>query len=257
MPPVTDVTKVVSFPFLPIGYWAAKGNRGTVQEIIKWYQEEKPNFIKRQPLVTVFGAIFTLGGALFGLSGFKTDSKAVKWFGGILALCGVIGSVIGKLMGIDLMTAEETKTQEKNLEEIKKDVIILKDESLRTVPREDALGRLLRERNYPEGVKAVLDFIADSKGDHRTHSLRRLAIPSLINCIKERDKQRFIEILLDRFCDPNENKDVRTSAVAVLGDIADESILEPLNKVLEGEKNFSIEIRTKESIEKIRERTLK
>ncbi|GEM_PF-3595559 len=115
MPVVSDATKVVSFPFRPIGFKGRKGHEITAQEIKDWYQKEKPNFIQSQSFLTIGGAAGAVIGVVLGLIGFKKDERMWKWLGGFLALVGVIATGVGKLAGINLDAVEAVnKTKSKS-----------------------------------------------------------------------------------------------------------------------------------------------
>ncbi|OGI08079.1 MAG: hypothetical protein A3F80_02050 [Candidatus Melainabacteria bacterium RIFCSPLOWO2_12_FULL_35_11] len=232
-----DSTNIIGFPFRPIGFRLPDGKAATLEEIKKWKEKENPNIVQEQSFLTLAGVVGTVVGLVASLIGFKKDNSLGKWIGIGLTALGIVGAAVGKFMGIDLEKIKEIVDQEKHLEEIKKDITILKDESLRTVPREEALYKLAMPENYPEGLEAVFDFISNSTGDKNTHSLRGVALPMLIDIVKGKDKQRFIDILLNRIQDPNDNSEVHEAAAYTLGEIADEKrVLEILNKLLESEK---------------------
>lgn len=66
----------------------------TKENIQKWIKESKPGFMKCSCYVGVGSDIATLAGIILWIIGYKKDSKASKWGGGILTLGGLATDLV-------------------------------------------------------------------------------------------------------------------------------------------------------------------
>lgn len=253
MPIVTGATnKPVPFYLWPVGFRGSGNNNVTVKDIKEWEKENSPNFIKSQSYLALGGFGAVVLGAIISLFGIKQDNKLEKYSGSLLALAGAASSAGGayasrKLYGKDVRV--------KDIEEIKKDILLLRDESLPTVKRGDAIDRLLLRENYPEGYEAGLAYINEKSKDEKINSLRNLAIgrvasiywPYITDEFKG-ERKRVIETLLALAKDVDDDFEVRKRAIDFLGEHEHEKrwvfsneeaikILEVLKEVLQNEEN--------------------
>lgn len=134
---VSDTTKAINLLFRPIGFRCPQGKQATLEEIKRWKEKDNPNVIQQQSYLTIGSSITTALGAIIGIIGFKKDSGLGKWFGGILSLCGIVGSVVGGCMGIDLKTPEAANGAKLEPEKTDKEKFL---ERLGTIKRESGLS---------------------------------------------------------------------------------------------------------------------
>src|SRR3989338_7997007 len=115
MPPVTDSTnRRVPSPLWPVGFRCPQGKQATIEEIKEWKKRNDPHIVLQQSWLTFGGIVTAVLGGILGIIGIKKGSKLRKWSGGILALLGVIATIISKFMGIDLK-APDVENHEKEI----------------------------------------------------------------------------------------------------------------------------------------------
>ena len=112
MPATVDSIKSMNILFRPIGYKNQDG-KATVEKIENWVRKEKPNFIKKQPYISLIGSVSTIVGLLAGVLGFKKENNIVKWFSGVLTLLGISATGMG-IMWSKFTEELRTTAQSKN-----------------------------------------------------------------------------------------------------------------------------------------------
>lgn len=253
MPPVTDITKVVKLPFRPIGFKFPQGKKEvTMNDIKDWIKTENPGPIQLLPHFAIWAGIGTIASAILGFIGIKQDSKLCKWIGGILGLVGIAASGFGIYLAraISQIPEKEKKAKEEQEEKLKNvyqglsgnveiseentktKIQHLRDESLKSGSRDEALGYLLSSKHKDERpFNAVIDFINNKSKNTTTLTLRRYAMESLSTTEDVKKSDKFIAVLFDRLKDINENLDIRRTALNSLRDTGDKDTITSLGKI--------------------------
>lgn len=196
---VKNVTNDVSLLFRPIGFSTGKDKKATIEEIRKWKEKEKPNFIKGQSYLSLGGIIAAAIGVVVGLTGLKKDSRLMKWLGGLLTVFGIGSSGIGILKTDSQTTIIGTSGKKiegkDNKDKIQNAIAIIKNDKSSSIEEAQALSFLLKT-GESEALKVIEDLIKDKTKDveargclvlrvARSETQKELAKTLLINIIQE------------------------------------------------------------------------
>lgn len=258
---IKDSTQVVNSLFRPIGFRIPDGKKATVEEIKKWKEKEKPNFIQEQSYLIIGGVIATILGAIIGFLGFKKDNKLMKWFGGILTLVGVGSGGTGIVYKAELNSDLKKASLMDELKAIL-DAEDIKKPELRKALFEkyknhdrDSLGKTFSEIFNPEwcGKEPVDEKLVDEAGNlngmiSSYHMLRKTipcikdktvdyqtrcsAIDETVKALEYLEDPNAIQPIIDCIKDKSEHYNVRNSAIKALGDVKRENFIELLVSII-------------------------
>lgn len=195
---VSDATKVVNYPFRPVGFKSQQGKETTVSDIKEWVRKENPNTISCLPNFAIWTGIGTIASALLGFIGIKKDSSLYKWLGGILTLVGIASSGFGVYLArtISQIPEKEKKAkeeQEKKSEDASQKIFetsiidSLKNVSEKNEEYRDSLRRKLISTNFKDTTKAkaILEKIKSENLDEKV----RKEAEDCLNIIYEEEER--------------------------------------------------------------------
>jgi len=223
-----DSNKSLNILFRPIGYRNQTG-KATVEEIENWVKKENPGFIKKQPYMSLFGAIGAGLGIVALILGFKKESNVVKWLGGVLSMIGTgavgIGTIWNSLTGEIRKSAGEHSENRNNGgspsltssiegsnddEKIKSTIQTLNKNYNKFSTEYEGLTKLLLKIDSKKGFNAFEELIKDTTKDSH---YRIFLLKSIISDNKNESAKK---LLINIIKDNNLESEIRIKAIEFL-----------------------------------------